>query len=103
MVSDGRIEKRVTVKVPVHIVPMENAFTAETTTMVNVSHRGARVLTGRRWKPGEQLGVTSLSGEFRRHGKVIYCHPVAEGQFCVGLEFGVNGHSWKDAPWVGAT
>jgi hypothetical protein len=49
------------------------------------------------------LGVISLSGEFRRHGKVIYCHPVADGQFCVGLEFGVNGHSWKDAPWVGAT
>jgi hypothetical protein len=103
MVSDGRIEKRATVKVPVHIVPVENALTAETTTMINVSRRGARVLTGRRWRPGEVLGIASMSGEFRRQGRVVYCHPAADGQFCVGMEFGLNNNSWKDTPWLGAT
>jgi hypothetical protein len=102
MVSDGRIEKRAAVKVPVHIVPVENALTAETTTMVNVSRRGARVLTGRRWRPGEVLGITSMSGEFRRQGRVVYCHPVADGRFCVGMEFSPNSNAWKDTPWLGA-
>jgi hypothetical protein len=69
MVLDGRIEKRATVKVPVYIVPVEKALTAETTTMVDVSRRGARLLMGRRWRPGELLGVTSMSGEFRRGAK----------------------------------
>jgi len=107
MVSDGRIEKRAAVKVPVHIVPTESAFTAETTTMVNISRRGARLLSSRRWHSGEQLRLTSMSGEFRREAKVIYCHPFAPGQFCVGLEFSANGNgnsnSWKDTPWFGAT
>jgi PilZ domain len=98
--ADGRIEKRATVRVPVHIVPMENAFIAETTTTLNISRRGARVLTSRRWRPGDQLGLSSMSGEFRRQGTVIYCYPHTDGQFCVGLEFGANMKSWKDAPWA---
>ncbi|MGA8224501.1 MAG: PilZ domain-containing protein [Candidatus Acidiferrales bacterium] len=103
MVSDGRIEKRATVKVPVHIVPVENSLTAETTTMINVSRRGARVLTGRRWRPGEVLGITSMTGEFRRQGTVIYCHPVADSQFCLGMEFTRSNGVWKDTPWLTAT
>jgi hypothetical protein len=102
MVLDGRIEKRATVKVPVHIIPVENAITAETTTMVNVSRRGARVITGRRWNPGELLGLTTMSGEFRRQAKVVYCHPAGDGLFCVGMEFGGSAAGWKDTPWNSA-
>jgi hypothetical protein len=103
MRSDGRIAKRAAVKVPVHIVPMEIDFIAETTTTLNISRRGARVLTSQRWCPGDQLGLTSMSGEFRRHARVIYCYPLTNGQFCVGLEFGasIKGiKEGKDAPWA---
>jgi PilZ domain-containing protein len=103
MVSDGRMEKRATVKVPVHIVPVDSAIVAETTTMVNVSRRGARVITGRRWGAGEVLGLTTMSGEFRRQGKVVYCHQLPDGLFSVGMEFGSNGNGWKDTPWYAAT
>ena len=90
MRSDGRIEKRVTVEVPVRVAAVKNALIVETTTMVNLSRLGARVLTSRRWRPGEQVVLTSLSGEILRQCKVIYCHPVTETQFCAGLEFDEN-------------
>ena len=94
MRSEGRIEKRVAVRIPARLVPGENGLLAETTTIVNVSARGARVVTSRRWRLGEQLDLASLSGEFRRQARVVYCHPLAGGQFCVGLEFG------RSASWV---
>jgi hypothetical protein len=103
MQSDGRIEKRASVTVPIHLVHLEHDQIAETTTTVNVSRRGARILSGRRWQPGEPLGLTSLTGEFRRIGRVIYCHSVPDGQFCVGLQFGANGTNWKDTPWLSGT
>lgn len=99
MTSDGRLEKRANVKVPVRLAAVENGVVAETTTTVNVSRYGARVLTGRRWRPGEQLVLATLSGEFRRQAKVIHCHPLTDGQFCVGLEFGTRIQDWKGAPW----
>jgi PilZ domain len=100
--SEGRIEKRASAKVPVRLVPMEIDFIAETTATLNISRRGARVLTSQRWDPGDQLSLSSMSGEFRRQGRVIYCYPLTNGQFCVGLEFcaGIKGiKDWKeDAP-----
>jgi PilZ domain len=94
MRSEGRIEKRVAVKMPARLVPRENSFLTETTTIVNVSPRGACVLTTRRWPLGEQLNLASASGEFWRQARVVYCRPLPNGQFCTGLEFGAS------APWV---
>lgn len=87
MRSDGRIEKRETLEVSIHMAAMEGAFNMESATTVNISPHGARILTNRRWRPGEQLSLTSLSGEFRLQGKVAYCYQLTEGQFCVGVEF----------------
>jgi PilZ domain len=103
MRSDGRIEKRATVKVPVRLVPVGNARIVEiveTTTTVNISRHGARLLTGRRWRPGEQLALTLPSGVFQRYGRVIYCRPLTDGQFCVGLEFDASIRAEKDAAWA---
>jgi hypothetical protein len=96
--TDGRLEKRVAAKVPVHIVHMQNAAIAETTTTIDISRYGARVATSRRWHPGDQLGLTSLSGEFQRRATVIYCHPLADSQFCIGVEFDPSVRNWKEAP-----
>jgi hypothetical protein len=98
--SDGRLEKRATVKVPVRIVNVENALIAETTTTLNISRRGARIVAIRRWQPGDEVDLASLSGGFQRLGRVIYCHALADGQFCVGLEFGATIKDWKEAPWA---
>ena len=85
--SDGRVEKRAAVEVSVHLVPIENVLIAEITTMVNVSRRGACVLSGQRWRRGEKVKLTTVSGEFQRNATVVYCQPRTQGQFCVGLDF----------------
>lgn len=99
MKSEGRIEKRVAVKIPARLVPGENGFLAETTTIVNVSTRGACVVTARRWRLGEELDLASASGEFRRQARVVYCHPLANGKFCTGLEFGAAAH-WVNVAMI---
>jgi hypothetical protein len=90
MKSDGRAEKRTTTRVLVRIVPVNNALLAETTAMVDISRNGARILTSRRWHPGERLYLNLLSGAVRRQGRVIYCYPQTDGQFSVGIKLDVN-------------
>jgi len=59
----------------------------ETTFTENVSSRGARVLSTRRWKKDDQLTIATLTGSFRAIARVAYCQSVAERGFAVGLEF----------------
>jgi hypothetical protein len=100
MRPDKRIEKRAATKVPIHLLPMEDALIRESTMTVNVSRSGARILTNRRWRPGEMLDLASPRGEFHRHCRVIYCHPLTDRQFCVGLEFDASLRSRRDARWA---
>jgi hypothetical protein len=100
MRPDKRIEKRAATKVPIHLLPMENALIRESTMTVNISRSGARILTDRRWRPGEFLDLASSTGEFHRQCRVIYCHPLTDRQFCVGLEFDASLRSRKDARWA---
>jgi PilZ domain len=101
MGSDGRFEKRAAVKILVHIVPVESAFNAETTTMTNISRNGARVLTHRRWHPGQQLAIATVTGNFQRQARVIYCFPMIDRRFCVGLEFDTRVNDIRQAAWPG--
>ncbi len=59
----------------------ETAFTE------NVSPRGARVVSERRWEPNDQLAVASLSGDFRTMARVVYCQSLQPQSFAIGVEF----------------
>lgn len=59
----------------------------ETTFTENVSTRGARVRTARRWRPGESIYVMSLSEGFRSLARVAYCVPNRDMGFVIGVEF----------------
>jgi hypothetical protein len=100
MRPDKRIENRAATKVPIHLVPMENALVRESTITVNVSRSGARILTNRRWRPGDLLDLASSAGEFHRQCRVIYCHLLTDRQFCLGLEFDASIRSRKNASWA---
>jgi hypothetical protein len=84
---DGRNEKRVTMAVPVCLVTAETLLVADQAMTVNVSPHGARVITRRRWQPKEQPRLASSSGELQTQAKVVYCEPLTNGHFCVGLQF----------------
>jgi hypothetical protein len=60
---------------------------AESTFTENVSARGARVVSFRRWKQNERLTFISRTREFRSSARVAYCQPMQGEGFAVGVEF----------------
>ncbi len=93
---DGRIEKRVPMAVPVDLVIAEEMLVAERVVTVNVSPHGARVVSKRRWRVEEQPWLASLTSYFRLQGSVVYCQPLTNGDFCVGLKFRGSLMDWGD-------
>jgi hypothetical protein len=85
-VGIDRYEKRIPMAIAVHISGHERAPGTETAFTENVSSRGARVVSTRRWRPNEMLEIASLPGDFRAKARVAYCQPKCEG-FVIGLEF----------------
>jgi hypothetical protein len=98
-VLNGRIEKRVPMAVPVDLVIAEEMLVAERVVTVNVSPHGARVMTKRRWRGEEQPWLASLTSYFRVQGSVVYCQPLTNGDFCVGLRFRTTFIDWDDNMW----
>jgi hypothetical protein len=96
---NGRIEKRVPMAVPVDLVIAEEMLVAERVVTVNVSPHGARVMTKRRWRAEEQPWLASLTSYFRVQGIVVYCQPMTNGDFCVGLRFRTTFIDWEDNIW----
>jgi hypothetical protein len=81
-----RLEKRIPMTVAVRISGHERMVGMETSFTENVSGRGARLSSIRRWKRNEKVEIESLPGDFRALARVAYCRPQSEG-FVVGLEF----------------
>ena len=81
-----RLEQRIPMTVAVHISGHALTPGVETTFTEDVSSRGARVSSIRRWRPNETLKIESLPGDFRALARVAYCQPRSEG-FVIGLEF----------------
>jgi hypothetical protein len=81
-----RLEKRIPMTVAVHITGREPGLGVETAFTENVSSRGARVSSMRRWRFNEKVHIESLPGNFRALARVAYCRPQSEG-FVIGLEF----------------
>lgn len=83
----NRAERRIPMEIGVYLEGNRQAPGAESTFTENVSERGARVLSTRRWEQNDQLTFTARSGEFRSSARVAYCQPMQGYGFAVGLEF----------------
>jgi hypothetical protein len=99
MPLDGRIEKRIPMAVPVDLVIAEEILVSERVVTINVSPHGARVVTKRRWRAEERPWLASLTSYFRLQGSVVYCQPLTNGDFCVGLKFRASFIDWGDRLW----
>jgi len=82
-----RAEQRVPMELAVQIEGNEGLPGVETTFTENVSARGARVTTIRRWRINDRLHLATLPGEFRATARVAYCQPRRGNGFAIGLEF----------------
>ena len=82
-----RAERRIPMEVPVILDGHRKMPGTESTFTENVSARGARVVSMRRWEQGERLNFASRTGEFRSSARVAYCHALHGEGFAVGVEF----------------
>ena len=92
--SAQRTEDRIPMELAVQIAGNEHLPGVETTFTENVSSRGARVLTTRRWTQNDRLIFASLPGNFQALGRVAYCQPVRGQGFVVGVEFLNPSGNW---------
>ena len=85
--SFNRTEHRIPMEIGVYLEGNRQVPGAESTFTENVSARGARVVSVRRWELNDQLTITSRTGEFRSAARVAYCQPMQGDGFAVGVEF----------------
>lgn len=92
-----RYEKRVPMSVAVQIAGHSEVPGVEMTFTENVSSRGARVYTSRRWDRDDMLVVGMLRGNFRSPARVAYCERQADN-YIIGLEFLQPQGKWVVEP-----
>lgn len=95
--SSPRVEPRIPMEVAVQISGHSEMPGVEMTFTQNVSSRGARVLTTRRWRPDDMLVVSSPSG-FRSPGRVAYCQHAPGETFAIGVELLQPTGQWVVPP-----
>ena len=67
---------------------------AECASTENISAKGARVRTVRRWEPDSRVLVKSPLGVLRGEARVVYCQTLRDTTFAVGLEFLGHTDAW---------
>lgn len=82
-----RAERRIPMEIPVVLDGHRQTPGSESTFTENVSARGARVVSSRRWEKGEPLTFVLRTGEFRSLARVAYCQPLHGDGYAVGVEF----------------
>jgi PilZ domain-containing protein len=82
-----RAETRIPMAVGVHISGHARVPGTEDTFTEDVSSRGARVGTVRRWQRNDRLKLVSLPGDFKATARVAYCLSAPGQGFVIGLEF----------------
>ena len=85
--TSRRAERRIPMEIPVVLDGHREIPGAEPTFTENVSARGARVVSVRRWTRDEPLTFTSRTGEFRSSARVAYCQPLHGDGYAIGVEF----------------
>ena len=83
----NRRENRIPMEIPVILDGKRSLPGVESTFTENVSAKGARVVSARRWVKGTQLVFASRSGEFRSEARVAYCQPLHGDGYVIGVEF----------------
>jgi PilZ domain-containing protein len=89
-----RLEDRSPVHVTVDLSGLDIHTVAQQGLTENVSARGARVVTSKPWQPNDHVTVRSLLGSLRSRARVVYCQPLGQDTFAIGLELVVSAGEW---------
>lgn len=94
----SRRESRIPIEVGVQISGHQELPGVETTFTQNVSSRGARILSSRRWPPNTLILLETLTGSFRSAARVAYCERFRDEGFAIGVEFLSPAGQWVLRP-----
>lgn len=94
--KDGRVERRLSVRVHVRIASLDRPWVAELAMTENVSSLGARILVKDAWKPGERVLVESTGRAYSCDAHVVYCQPLGTGTTAVGLQMARPRLDWMN-------
>lgn len=93
--SEGRSERRIPKILAVELSCPDEYLPKEMTFTENVSPRGVRVTTVRRWNPGTRVLVSFLGKGIWSEGTIIYCQRLESGNFALGLELPWQVQRWQ--------
>jgi hypothetical protein len=82
-----RADRRIPMEIPVVLDGHRQVPGTESTFTENVSAKGARVVSVRRWEKNDRLTLVSHTGEFRSSARVAYCQALQGDGFVIGVEF----------------
>ena len=83
----SRAERRIPMEVAVVLDGHAQLPGTEATFTENVSMRGARVVTFRRWEKNDRLQIAMRVGDFRSTARVAYCQSLRGQGYAIGVEF----------------
>jgi hypothetical protein len=100
-VRSGRLEKRISVAIPVQISSPLDPATTERTITENVCSLGIRIFAQRARDLNERLMISSVVGDLRTLARVVYCERLPDGRFGVGLQFQGMAVKWPNSSLAG--
>ena len=95
-----RQEKRSLEKLQVLLSRMAEPLLTEAASTENVSSHGMRVRTDRSWKRDTHLIVQSSEYVLWARARVVYCQPLSDRTFVIGLELTARTGDWIMRPSV---
>src|SRR6266851_3483827 len=85
-VPTSRSGRRISQVLAAELSCPDESVRKEMTFTENVSIRGARVTTVRRWQPGTRVLVTFRRNGVRSEGRGVYCQRKESRGFAIGVE-----------------
>ena len=82
----GRSDRRVKKEAVLELARADDPQLKETAIAQNVSARGMQIATEDVWLPGDAVLLSSPESGLRTHARVVYCQPMKNNRFAVGLE-----------------
>jgi len=90
-----RLEERISLTVRVDLCGLDVRHRTEEGLTQNVSAHGARVVSSNPLRLNERLNLWSLPGDFRARARVVYCEPLGDHSFAIGLQVLASAGDWE--------
>ncbi len=90
-----RLEERIPLTVRVDLCSLDVRHRTQEGLTENVSTHGARVVSSNPLRLNERLNLWSLPGDFRARARVVYCEPLGDHSFAIGLHVVASAGEWE--------